>query len=511
MPVLYPGWIHLHLMGASSLRRLFVLAITAGLGLLVLQAYWMHKEWQNTADILQRQVDYSLQASVDSELVKRKDVLKNYLEEILSDTTLVGINTRYNEKEGKWLINMYDAQNKKDYSSWSNEDIPVGPELTPGQKKLIIQKYVLNNVIKNVEDNIIFFYTQKFGNLWSEKMKHLGVDSVYLQKIFARELSGRNIRSPFTITYTDTSRYPLPASGTRNAFNARPVSINYAAANDTNKKYVVTASVYNPAALLFGRLAMALLTAVLLLSLTFYCLYRMYRTILQQKQLDELKNDFIGNMTHELKTPIATVAAAIDGLQYFKGLANAGKAERYFDISRKELQRLDDIVSKVLDMSIYEQQRIILHKEPIQIKELLENLIQAFEIKGATFSCTLQCQPPGISVVADKTHLKNVLYNLVDNAIKYVPEKLHLNFSVHKEDDHIVIAVQDNGDGIEEKHLPRLFEKFFRIPSGNIQNVKGFGLGLFYAKQIIEQHNGSIHVSSGQSRGTIFRIILPVN
>ncbi|WP_255155677.1 cell wall metabolism sensor histidine kinase WalK [Ferruginibacter sp. HRS2-29] len=499
-------------MGASSLRRLFVLAIAAGLGLLVLQAYWIHKEWQNTADILQRQVDYSLQASVDSELVKRKDVLKNYLEEILSDTTLIDINTRYNKKEGKWIINMYDAGNRKDYSSWSNEDIPIGPELTRGQKKLIIQNYVLNNVIKNVEDDIIFFYTQKFGTLWSEKMKHLSVDSVYLQKIFARELSGRNIRSPFIITYTDTSRNPLPVSGTRNAFNARPVSINYATVNDTHKKYVVTASAYNPAALLFSRVGMALLMAVLLLSLTFYCLYRMYRTILQQKQLHELKNDFIGNMTHELKTPIATVTAAIDGLQYFKGLANADKAERYFDISRTELQRLDDIVSKVLDMSIYEQQRIVLHKEPIAVKQLLEHLIQAFEIKGAAFSCSLQCQPPGISVVADKTHLKNVLYNLVDNAIKYVPAKLHLSFSVHKDDDdHIVIAVQDNGDGIDAKHLPRLFEKFFRIPSGNIQNVKGFGLGLFYAKQIIEQHNGSIHVSSGQNRGTIFRIILPVN
>lgn len=503
------GRIHLLYMN-SSLRRLFVLALAAGTGLLCLQAFWMHNEWKNSTDVLQRQITYAFQSAIDSEENKRKQILTVYLKSILSDTNYVDIKTRYNEKQHQWMINMYDTRNKKDYSSWTNSEMTLGPELTAEQKKMIIDRYVNDNVKKNVEENVIFFYTQRFGELWTQKFKQLSLDSAYLQAIFKKQLLEKDITTPFVIRYFDTSLVSLPLENTGNAFVTKPVYINYLTINDYRKKYMAMAYIYKPASLLFGRLWLALLTTFLLLSLSLYCLYRMYRTILQQKQLNELKNDFIGNMTHELKTPIATVTAAIDSLQYFDGLKSSEKTERYLNTSRMELQRLNDIVSKVLDIAIYERQEAKLNKEPVEILSLLKMVVQSFEVKGVVFSYEIQSDQDNITVQADKTHLKNVLYNLVDNAVKYVPEKLQLVFTVSAQMGTVIITVKDNGNGIEEKHLLRIFEKFYRVPSGNVQDVKGFGLGLFYVKQIIGQHGGSVEVNSNQTDGTSFTIQLPV-
>lgn len=496
-------------MDALLLRRLFLMAIIAGAGLLALQAYWMYKEWNNTNDILQRQVDYSLQTAVDSELSNRKNVLKVYLEKILSDTSLVDFGTKYNEKEGKWMITMFDARNKKDYSAWTNADMPVGPELTAQQKKNIIHHYVYNNVGKNIEEDVIFFYTQRFGNLWSEKYKKLSIDTAQLHSLLAKQLRDKDINTAFTIRYIDTSKKHSTGIAPGNALIAKPVSINYASVNDYHKTHIAAAYVYNPVGLLFGRLWLALALTVLLLALTFYCLYRMYKTILQQKQLHVLKNDFISNMTHELKTPVATVTAAIDALQYFNGFESREKAERYLNTSRSELQRLGDIVNKVLDLSIYEQQQTTLHKQVIDIAQLFKEAVQAFEVKGTVFSHTIHCQPKNITVMADKTHLQNVLYNLTDNAVKYGSHKLQLRFEACQKEDAVIITVQDNGTGIEEKHLPHIFDKFYRVPSGNVHNVKGFGLGLFYVQQIIMQHGGMVQVTSSKQAGTKFIITLP--
>jgi len=502
--------IHLQCMDALLLRRLFLMAIAAGAGLLALQAYWMHNEWNNTTDVLQRQVDYSFQTAVDSELTNRKNILRGYLEKILSDTSLVGFGTKYNEKEGKWMITMFDARNKKDYSAWTNADMPVGPELTEQQRKTIIHQYVYRNVGKNIEEDVIFFYTQRFGNLWSQRYKQLSLDSAYLRSIFIKQLNDKNIHAQFAIRYVDTTKKHPIGTTPANALTVKPVSVNYSSVNDYHKTHLAVAYVYNPVGLLFHRLWLALVATVLLLALTFYCLYRMYKTILQQKQLHVLKNDFISNMTHELKTPVATVTAAIDALQYFNGFDSREKAERYLNTSRGELQRLNDIVNKVLDISIYGQQQTTLHKQPVNITQLFKEVVQAFEIKGTVFSHSIHCQPEGLTVMADKTHLQNVLYNLADNAVKYGPNNLQLTFEAYKKEDAIVISVQDNGTGIQEKHLQYIFDKFYRVPSGNVHNVKGFGLGLFYVQQIILQHGGKVSVTSSRQAGTTFIITLPV-
>lgn len=494
----------------ESLRRLFILAVAAGLGLLILQMFWVYHEWKNTNEVLQRQIDYSFQTAVNKELDKRKSIMKEYLKTLLSDTSFIDIKIQYNAEEDKWMINMYDVRNRKNYTSWILAEMPANTKLTPQQKTTIIDKYVNAHLDKDIEEDAIFFFTKRFGKLWGDKSQHLKLDSFVLKNEFKLLLAEQNINSLFAIRYIDTSRKIRQAAESLNAFIVKPVSINYSAVNDGKKNYMAAAYVYSPLSLVFSRLWSALFATLLMLLLTFYCLFRMYKTILQQKELHELKNDFISNMTHELKTPIATVTAAIDGLQYFGGLNNKDKSEKYLNTSRKELQRLDDIVSKVLNISIYERQLTELQKKPVEVQWLVKSVMQVFEVQtGKSFCFDIKCSPQDIHVMADEMHLKNVLHNLVDNAIKYVPGNLRLVLSASIQDKSVVLSVQDNGGGIEEKHIPHLFEKFYRVPSGNVQSVKGFGLGLFYVKQIIQQHGGDVLAHSRKNEGTTFTILLP--
>lgn len=494
----------------ASLKRLFILAIAAALGLLVLQIFWVYHEWKNTKEVLQRQIGYCFQAAVNKELDKRKDILKVYLKTLLSDRSFVDIKLQYKAEDNKWMITMYDVQKRKDYSSWTITEIPSGTNLTPDQKTTIIDQYVNTHLSKSIEEDEIYFYTQRFGKLWTDKYRRLKLDSFFLKDEFKSLLAEQNINALFSIQFTDSSQKIKQAAKNLNAFFVKPVSINYSAIYDQETKYFAVVYIYSPIPLVFSRLWLALFATLLMLLLTFYCLFRMYKTILQQKELHELKNDFIGNMTHELKTPIATVTAAIDALQYFGGLNNKDKSEKYLNTSRTELQRLNDIVSKVLNISIYERQLTELQKKPVNVQRLAKSVIQAFEVQTSKPFCfDIQCTPPDIHVMADEMHLKNVLHNLVDNAIKYVPDNLRLVLSASIQDKSVVLSIHDNGGGIEEKHMPHLFEKFYRVPSGNVQSVKGFGLGLFYVKQIIQQHGGHVQAHSHKNEGTTFTISLP--
>ena len=497
-------------MNTSHFRKLFFLALTAGFGLFVLQVYWMQNEWKNSTSLLQRQIDHAFRSAVDSEQSLRKNKLNTYLESILNDSNYIGIKPRYNEKEKKWMVMMFDTRNKKDYSSWTDTLIATGPIFSPNQKKQFIHQYIMNNVSRNIEEDVIFFYTQRFGELWTTKYHGLYLDTGYLKNRFSQELTEQNIHSNFRIIYTDTSTQTNILQKDDWSFTTKPNYVNFNSINDSRKKYQAVAYVYHPLTLLIRRLWLALLATFLMLSLCFYCLYKMYEALLKQKELHELKNDFISNMTHELKTPIATVRAAIDGLQFFDALQDQEKSLRYLNTSRTELQRLDELVTKVLEISVYERHLLELNKEKIDLEQMLEIVVQTFEVKGNTFTYHINPYNIKTTVNADRTHIKNVLYNLVDNAIKYVPDNLHLEFSLTTDENYIMLAVADNGAGIEERHLPRIFEKFYRITTSNLPSVKGFGLGLFYVKKIIEQHGGTIKVESEINKGTAFMIQLPI-
>jgi len=486
----------------NRVRRLFLLALLAAAGLLCLQAYWISKEWTRSADILQREVDYSFQQAVDKEWNRRKDTLTVYLSALLHDTNAIRFGTRYNKAENVWAVTMYDPANPKDFSSWSNKLHPVSEKLSDKEREEVIGRFVEENLIKNIASDVIFFYTQRLGQAWTKKYNDLSMDTLFMNKLFKAELAQNKIDAGFSIAYIDTTLHPLPEMKGK-ALYSKPVSVNLKRVNDIEKRYVAQVTVHNPRMVLFKRLWLIGIGSLLLLGLTFWCLYRMYQTIIRQKQLDELKDDFISNMTHELKTPIATVTAAIDGLQFYDALNDKERTKRYLNVSRTELNRLDQMVSKALELSVEQNISGQLVKEKFALRPFLEQLLSSFDVQsGFRWELTIEAE---LKMYADKEKFAAVFQNLIENAIKYGGNDVLMHFAAERAGAWLIITVQDNGPGIDKACLPHIFNKFYRVPGAAA--VKGFGLGLYRVAGIVKAHGGTVVAESDE--GLHFIIKLP--
>ncbi len=235
--------------------------------------------------------------------------------------------------------------------------------------------------------------------------------------------------------------------------------------------------------------------------------------ILRQKRLSEVKTDFINNMTHELKTPISTIGLSAEMLLRSDYSNEPDKLKQYAGIIFKENQRLQRQVERVLNVARLDKQEIVLSKEVFDMHELLEEVKDNFEFnqteKGGDIELHLNAEKFLIKV--DPLHISNVVFNLVDNAIKYCETTPNINITTSSDKRNFTIEVEDNGIGIKRENLKMIFDKFYRVPTGNIHNVKGFGLGLYYVKMIVEQHKGSISVKSTVGKGTTFTVQLPLD
>ncbi|UOG76403.1 HAMP domain-containing histidine kinase [Hymenobacter tibetensis] len=245
-----------------------------------------------------------------------------------------------------------------------------------------------------------------------------------------------------------------------------------------------------------------------LLCLTTACFALMLSTILRQKKLSEIREDFVNNMTHELKTPLATVAAAVEALQHFGALQNPEKTQTYLAISQHELQRLSGLVDHVLHMAVAERQPLRLQPETVQPAELIAELVEQHQLTTAkAVRFAVHVAPDAIH--CDPLHLRNVISNLIDNAIKYSREQVTITIQGQPENVGWRLTVTDDGIGIPKSYQPAVFDRFFRVPTGNLHLVKGFGLGLYYVRQVIERHGGRLQVQSEPGSGSAFSFWLP--
>jgi two-component system phosphate regulon sensor histidine kinase PhoR len=233
--------------------------------------------------------------------------------------------------------------------------------------------------------------------------------------------------------------------------------------------------------------------------------------LLRQKKLSEMKNDFVNNMTHELKTPIATISVASEMLMN-ETIRNAPeKSLRYAQIIHDENNRLRDQVEHVLQVAKLERSDFDLKFQDVDAHEILKEVLNKFEITANNKDGTIHTRLNAANafIWADKTHLTNVIQNLVDNAVKYSPEKLEITVSTRSNNAGISIQVDDKGIGIEPHNLKKIFLQFHRVSTGDVHDVKGFGIGLYYVKKIVEAHGGTIQVTSNHGKGSSFNVFLP--
>ena len=234
-------------------------------------------------------------------------------------------------------------------------------------------------------------------------------------------------------------------------------------------------------------------------------------TIIKQKRLSEVITDFINNMTHELKTPIATISLSSEMIMRLDLDDDLEKAKKYAGIIFKENKRLETQVERVLNISTLDTENTTLNKKSLDFHELLVEVKDTFDFNQLANGgkILIENNASVFTIQADPIHITNVVYNLLDNAVKYCTTKPFISITTKNERNYLVIEIKDNGIGIRKEDLKMIFDKFYRVSTGNIHDIKGFGLGLFYVKLIINEHNGSIDVKSKAGEGSTFTIKLP--
>jgi two-component system, OmpR family, phosphate regulon sensor histidine kinase PhoR len=266
-----------------------------------------------------------------------------------------------------------------------------------------------------------------------------------------------------------------------------------------------------PGTYLLHSMLWLLLGSVCLVAVTTLTLYHLLRTLQKEKRLSAIKNDFISNISHELKTPISTISGALEALEDFDVLDDRPKSQRYIRIARTESRRLSEMVGKILDLSLYERSDFTLRLAPVNIDELVRGLIEHYTLrKDKDIRFQYSSALPASIVRADELHLCNAINNLIDNAVKYSGSRVEIGIRYEQREGYHTISVTDNGMGIPKAEQSMVFDKFYRVPVSRAA-VKGQGLGLSYVKAIVDRHRGWYSVESlGASAGSTFTLAIPI-
>jgi signal transduction histidine kinase len=322
------------------------------------------------------------------------------------------------------------------------------------------------------------------------------------------------------------------------------IDVNYAVLNGSNNSFLISRSSVAPAVLLNSKYKTLLfpndiiskpdflilqfpdtmkyvLSSMWLMVLTsslftFIILFGFAYTIhvmFRQKKLSDIKSDFINNMTHEFKTPIATISLAVDSIKDPRVKNDTDKFDYFTRIIREENKRMNSQVENVLQMAQIEKGELHLRKEELNMHSVILQAVDLISLqvenKNGKIECRLNAERPVLT--GDRIHLSNVIFNLLDNANKYTPEEPLIVIETGNSGNGIFVRVKDNGMGMNKDTQKRIFEKFYRVPTGNIHDIKGFGLGLSYVKAIVEKHQGYITVDSEPGKGSTFEFYLPLN
>ncbi|MBF9237830.1 HAMP domain-containing histidine kinase [Hymenobacter sp. BT683] len=478
------------------IRSIFWLMVVCMVGINGFQGYWLYNTYQLTASQFARTAREALASVVQRHQL---DMARQYVDRSPGnkDRLIVFQNTTDDGHFDRVVV-----RQRADSAELGRRLVTVQRNASRGQApRFRVNTGAVDTMVRKLSKLLI--------NNWAGGKP---VDMRQLATDYHAELRLRGADAPLVL---DTLSIPIRKVGDRlgqadkvpatPGFSVRtpPVALN------PFRDLYVRASFQPPTFYILRQMGGLLAGSVLLLALTTGCFWLMLSTILTQKKLSDVKNDFINNMTHELKTPLATVSAAVEALQNFGALNDPAKTQAYLSISRTELQRLSELVEKVLNIAVDERQQLELITEAVQPAELVAEIVARHQLqasKPVKFDVQVA---PAISVQFDRLHMGNVINNLIDNAIKYSREAVTITIRGRQEPTGWHLTVADDGPGIEPGYQAAIFDRFFRVPTGNLHNVKGFGLGLYYVRQVVERHGGRIDVRSGLGRGSEFALWIP--
>lgn len=484
-------------LGGARLRNLaFLMGLTI-LGITGFQLYWLMENYTREEKAL----------AIKSEVTFRETVLHLQVRKLKLDVfnkdTLNHSNVR---------VVMSDGKDDQGNSHFSPKEIVstinvIRDKLTDSLKKTAFKKGMIISMDKA---SVTYSHDSlKFrGDIPEHGGNHIfnllyGVDSLQdslklseINTAYSKAMKMEKLDIPFTVVRLDTADADEPT------FNQ--VTVGFV------KPITYQLQLGNTFPYLLKRISLPILFSILLLGITVLSFVLLYRSLLKQRRLAELKNEFISNITHELKTPIATVGVAIEALKNFNAIQDPQRTKEYLDISSNELQRLSLLVDKVLKLSMFEKHQVELKFEPVNLKDVVEEVTSSMRLQLEKHHAVVSIIPEGdLTMQGDKLHLQSVVFNLLDNAIKYGKGNPSIQIGMEGLGDKIILSVTDNGIGIPPEYKDKVFDKFFRIPHGDTHNAKGYGLGLSYVAHVVQKHKGTISVETQPGIGTKFTITLP--
>ncbi|HEX9510880.1 MAG TPA: HAMP domain-containing sensor histidine kinase [Puia sp.] len=313
------------------------------------------------------------------------------------------------------------------------------------------------------------------------------------------------VRSPgFQKAWDDSAHnlavfYPLMAPADADLGNTLPAELFIAVIRDYKS-------------IVLGEMKVMIAGAIFFTLVIIAAFYVTVNALLRQKKLSEIKNDFINNMTHEFKTPLATISLAVDAMRNEKVVQDRQKSEYFSGIIKEENKRMNKQVETILQASLLDRREQQLNLRPIHAHTIIQEAMENFQLQleGKGGRAELQLNAKNDLMEADEVHFTNLISNLIDNAVKYSKDQLLIRITTHSTAKSLVVRIEDNGIGMSKETQRRIFEKFYRAHTGNLHNVKGFGLGLSYVKTIVEAHHGKIKVESLTGKGTTFTLEFPL-
>lgn len=393
----------------------------------------------------------------------------------------------------------YSIKKENDQSYYSS-DLPINLD-SALKNKLVNKTVFVNDIVRSLIEIDL-----------SESIENR-IDPLYLEELLKSELLKQGITTRFYYgIYNHDKEYKLGNFPNADFELKREFSVRLFPKDLILQDNFLKITFPKQINYIFSSISFLLVASILIIVIIFLAFFYSVKTILRQKKLSEIKNDFINNMTHELKTPISTISLACEALNDPDISATPKLMNRYINVINTENKRLFNQVENVLKSAVWGSKAFKLNKSETDMVEIIESAISKYQmqLQEKNGRIIFESEAKSHSFLTDITHVTNMIHNLIDNAIKYSENEPLIKIKTRNEGDNFVLSICDNGIGISKEHQKKIFDKLFRVPTGNRHDVKGFGLGLNYVKSIVERHDGKVSVTSKLNKGTTFTITLPM-
>jgi signal transduction histidine kinase len=482
---------------------LFILMIISQIMLTGLLVQWLRSQWNDEKESFQKDINRKFLDCVDQ--VMDSMLVKHLIVPVLHDTVAnkevakgiirmkpadglkesqhitAFINDRNGQKHTMVTITLPDTgktarRNDIEFSTYDSTE-----------KKMLLRSVKL--IIRQTEDSV--GKKNRFDHIIS-----IVPDTILLKKLLINKLGSQD--ASFKILWlADSSKNKSDIKG----------PVMYFKTNLFEKPLHVEIIHYQ-GAILKSILAQILFALVLLIS-TGAAFFFTYRNLRKQEALNDLRNDFINNISHELKTPVSTVSVALEALKTFDRKNDPAKSDEYLDIAFSEMKRLDQLISQILNTSILEDNAGYLKPEDADLVSLTKDVLNSMQVRFVQRKARVEfsASQEKITLRLDKLHIQGVLINILDNSLKYCRENPVIQVTLEQGKNEVYLKISDNGPGIPKEYLLKVFDKFFRVPKGDIHNIKGYGLGLSFADMVMKNHSGSISVRNKDEGGCEFTLI----